>query len=89
MKSLHRFAVGRLECDMRVRQRSTVRCADEKLVGEKIAFAFASQVTSKRLQDGAIEAFAGGQVGYDELHVVDQAAQMKVHDAFRWGGRAP
>ena len=75
---------------MHVRDRlSLLDSADEELVGEEIAVAFARQIAAERLQHRAIEPLARVEVGDDEMDVIDQAAEMEIHDAFLCGSRVP
>src|SRR6185503_14488434 len=82
-------AVGRLEGEMHMRQRPLLDFAHEELVGEEIAVAFAGKIAAERLQHGAIEPLAGGEVADDDMHVVEQPAEMYIHDAFLCGSRTP
>ena len=90
MKTLHRVAIGRLEGEVHVRDgRSVVDFAHEDFSREEIAVAFATQLAPERLQYGPIEALARNKIGYDDLDVIDQPAEMKIHDAFLWGSLVP
>ncbi len=74
--------VGGLERQMMAAGQPALRggavgAGDEQLVGPEVVLALAAERHAEHVEDRAVEAARCGQVAYDQLDVVDQAATVQ------------
>jgi hypothetical protein len=79
VEGVDHFAARRLEREMDSGDRA-VGLVDPQLVGMKVPFTDDQNLTQAQTrQDGAIEAFAGLDVGDAKMDVIDEPAKMVLH----------